>query len=127
MSWSNKCVISKISRTPEIPPNRATNPLTNLISATEADLLTSQVTSGKLYVPVVTLSINNNIKFSENIKHGFKKTVFWNKYRSERTTQLNKNNLDYMTDPAFGNINRLFAISFMFGRNIPARCYFSRY
>ena len=42
--------------------------------------------SGKLYVPVVTLSINGNITFLENIKQGFKRTISWNKYRSEITT-----------------------------------------
>ena len=40
----------------------------------------------KVYVPVVTLSINDNIKFLEDIKQGFKRTVSWNKYRSELTT-----------------------------------------
>ena len=37
-------------------------------------------THTKLYVPVVTLSVNDNIKFLENIKQGFKKTISWNKY-----------------------------------------------
>ena len=41
------------------------------------------ITSAKLYVPVFTLSINDNIKFLENIKQGFKRTISWNKYRSE--------------------------------------------
>ena len=31
------------------------------------------ITSTKLYVVVVTLSINDNIKFLENMKQGFKK------------------------------------------------------
>ena len=44
-----------------------------------------------LYVPVVTLSINN-IKFLENIKEGFKVSIFWNKYRSEIITQTKKTN-----------------------------------
>ena len=35
------------------------------------------ITSTKLYVPVVTLSINDNIKFLENIKQGFKRTISW--------------------------------------------------
>ena len=41
------------------------------------------ITSTKLYVSVVTLSINDNIKFLENIKQGLKRTFSWNKYRSE--------------------------------------------
>ena len=45
------------------------------------------ITSTKLYVPVFTLSINGNIKFFENIKQGFKRTISWNNYRSEITAQ----------------------------------------
>ena len=33
------------------------------------------ITTTKLYVPVVTSSINDNIKFLENIKQGFKRTI----------------------------------------------------
>ena len=48
------------------------------------------IISTKLYVPVVTLSINDNIKFLESIKQGFKRTISWNKYRSEITKQTKK-------------------------------------
>ena len=43
-------------------------------------------------VSLVTLSINNNIKFLENTKQGFKRTFSSNKYRSEITTQPKNNN-----------------------------------
>ena len=33
------------------------------------------------------MSVNDNIKFLENVKQGFEKTISWNKYRSEITTQ----------------------------------------
>ena len=51
------------------------------------------------------MSINNNIEFLENIKQGFKKTIYRNKYRSEITTQSKNDNLDFMSDPTFRNIN----------------------
>ena len=35
------------------------------------------ITSVKLYVPVVTLSINDNIRFLENLKQGIKRTTPW--------------------------------------------------
>ena len=38
-----------------------------------------QINNAKLYVPIATLSVNNNIKFLENIKQGFKITISWNK------------------------------------------------
>ena len=58
----------------------------------------------KLYVQVVTLSINDSIKLLENIKQEFKRAISWNKYRSEITTQTKNNNLDYLSDPTFRNI-----------------------
>ena len=76
------------------------------------------ITSTKLYVPVVTWSVNINIKFLENIKRGFKGTISWNKYRSEITTQSRNNNLDYLIDPTFRNINRFFIISFENSDNV---------
>ena len=43
----------------------------------------------ELYVPI-TLFINDNIKFLEKTKQGFKTTIFWNKYRSGITTKTKK-------------------------------------
>ena len=69
-----------------------------------------QINNAKRYVPVVTLSINDNIPLLENIKQGFKRNTSWNKFRSEITTQTKNNNLDYLIDLRFRNINRLFVI-----------------
>ena len=74
-----------------------------------------KITSTKLYVTIVTSSINDNIKFLENIKQEFKRRISWNKYRSEITTEPKNNNLDYLFDPTFTYINRLFALSFKNG------------
>ena len=46
-----------------------------------------QITGTKLYVPVVTLSKENDIKLLEQLKTGFKSTIKWNKYRSQMTIQ----------------------------------------
>ena len=69
----------------------------------------------------------NNINFLENIKQEFKRTVSWNKYRSEITTQTKNNNLDYLIDPTFRNINRLFLLSFKNGNDDPTRDSFDKY
>ena len=73
---------------------------------------TVKITDTKLYVPVVSLSKENNIKLLEQLKTGFKRTVKWNKYRSQMTVQSNNNNLNYLIDPAFTNVNRLFVLPF---------------
>ena len=93
----------------------------------QATSATSQINNPKLYVPVVTLSINDNIKILENIKQGFKRTFSWNKYRSEITTQLKKNNLDYLIDRKYRNINRVFLLSFKNSNADPARYYLDEY
>ena len=61
------------------------------------------------------------------MKHGLKITICWNKYRSEITTQLKINNLDYMIDTTFRNINRLVVKSFKVGGNDPTRDSFDKY
>ena len=85
------------------------------------------ITSTKLYVSLVTFPINDNIKFLENIKQGFKRTISWSKYRSEIITHAKNNNLDYLIDPTFTNINRLFGLSFKNGNYDPTRNYFDEY
>ena len=64
-----------------------------------------------MYVPVVTLLTQDNNKL-------------WNKYRSEMTNQAKTNNLNYMIDPTFSNVNRLFFLSF---QNEQDRTSFSEY
>ena len=85
------------------------------------------ITSTQLYVAVVTLSIIDNMKFLENIKKGFKRTISWNRYRSEITTQPKNNNSNYLIDSSFRNINRLFALSFKNGDDDHTRNSFDRY
>ena len=75
LTWSRYCVISEISRTPEVSRS---NP-------TDATLTTGaifQINNPKLCVWVVSLSINDNIKFLEKIMQGLKRGIFCNKYRS---------------------------------------------
>ena len=65
-----------------------------------------QTTGTKLNVPVVTLSKENDKKLLEQLKSGFKRTVKWNKYRSQMSVQGNNNNLNYLIDPTFTKVNR---------------------
>ena len=73
---------------------------------------TYKIKETKLYVPVVTLSKENDIKLLEQLKTGFKRTIKWNKYRSQMTIQPQNNNLNYLIDPTCTNVNRLFVFSF---------------
>ena len=71
---------------------------------------TFKIKDAKFYAPVVTLSTENGNKFLEQLKSGFKRTIKWNKYRSELTTQTKVNN--YLIDPTFNKVNRLFVLPF---------------
>ena len=43
------------------------------------------ITDTNLYVPVVTLSVQDNEKLLEKLKSSFKRTANWNKYQSKAT------------------------------------------
>ena len=83
-----------------------------------------QTTDTKLYVPVVTLSTENDKRLLEKLRTGFKRTIKWNKYRSEMTNQTQNNNLNYLIDPTFTKVNGLFVLSF---ENEDDRRSFSKY
>ena len=57
LTWSGKCVIASAK-----PENQET---------------IFSITDTKLYVPVVTLSIDDNAKLLQQLKSGFKRTINW--------------------------------------------------
>ena len=69
LSCSKEYIISEISITFEIREN-------NHVTATETTGATFQINNAKTYIPVVSLFINDNLKFLENIRQGFKRTIF---------------------------------------------------
>ena len=71
-----------------------------------------QITDTKLHVLVVALSKQNDKKLLEQLKSGFKRTVKWNKCRSQMTVQSNNNNLNYLIDPTFTKVNKFLVLSF---------------
>ena len=82
LSWSENCVItSKATREAHLYDNPAVAGINNPTNATFKSKDT------KLYVLVVTLSAENDNKLLEQLKTGFKRTVTWNKYRSEVSNQ----------------------------------------
>ena len=125
LKWTKYCILSEISRTFRVVDPNANPVMYELVTATTS--ATFQINNDKLYVPVVTLSITDNIKFLKNMKQRFKRTRSWNKHRSEITTPTKNNYLDYLIDPTFRNINRLFAILFKNAGNDPIRNYFYDY
>ena len=70
------------------------------------------ITETKLYVPVVTLSTKDNEILLQQLKSGFKKTISWNKYESSIKTLAQNRYLNYLINPSFQGVNRLFVLSF---------------
>ena len=114
LTWSADCVITSLKKIITTCTNRGDSPIG----------ATFKITDTKFYAPVVTLSAENDNKLLEQLKTGFKKTIKWNKYRSEMSNQAANSNLNYLVDPTFTNVNRLFALSF---ENENDRVSFSKY
>ena len=71
-----------------------------------------KITETKLYVPVVTLSTQDNAKLLQQLKSGFKRTINWNKYQSDPKTYAQNRYLNHLVKPIFQGVNRLFVLSF---------------
>ena len=73
---------------------------------------TFAITDTKLYVPVVTLSTQENNKFLQQLKSGFKRVINWNKYLSKPELLAQNPNLNHLVEPSFQGVNRLFVLAF---------------
>ena len=103
LTWSKNCVSADMT----VRDAQNNNP--GIVAPT---VLEFKITDTKLYVPVVILSKENDIKLLEQLKSGFKRTIKWSKYRSQMTIQPENKNLNYLIDPTFTNVNRLFVLPF---------------
>ena len=73
---------------------------------------TFAITDTKLYVPVVTLSTQENTKFLQQLKTGFKRVINSNKYLSKPELIRRDPNLTHLVEPSFQGVNRLFVLAF---------------
>ena len=105
LKWNKNCVITSLERRQV----DAGPPIVRDNAPTGATLTIDKC---KLYVPVVTLSKDDEIKLLTNLKSGFKREIIWNKYRSQMTTEAINNNLNILIDPTFTNVNRLFVLAY---------------
>ena len=66
----------------------------------------------RLYIPVITLSQQDNAKLLEQLYSGFKRVRNWNKYVSKPELLAQNPNLNHLIEPSFQGINRLFVLPF---------------
>ena len=82
------------------------------------------ITCCKLYIPVVTLQIEYQNQLYKDLKTGISIDFTWSKYRSQMINQTATNNLNFLIDTTFNNVNRLFVLAF---QNEEDRRSFSKY
>ena len=92
LTWSRDCVIIYTDVNNQIP--------------------TFTMTETNLYVPVVTLSTQDNSKLLPHLKSGFKTTISWNKYLAKPELLAQNPNLNDLIEPSFESVNRLFVLTF---------------
>ena len=88
LTWSDKCV-----------------------SPNDTKATTFSITETKPYIPIVTLSTQDNAKILQQLKSGFERTINWNTSQSKVTIQAPNAYLGYLIDPSFQTLNRPFVLS----------------
>ena len=71
-----------------------------------------KITDTNLYVPVVTLSTEENKKLLQQLTSGFKRVINWNKYLSRPALLAQNSYLNYLVEPSFQGVNRRFVLAF---------------
>ena len=90
LSWNPNCVLS------------------NLVGD-----LTFTITNAKLYVPIVTLSAEDHAKLSKLLSEGFKRPVYWNKYKIIPNKTYDENdNIRELLDSSYQGVKRLFVLAY---------------
>ena len=88
LTWSENCVIISTDVANQNP--------------------TFTITETNFYVPVVTLSTQDNAKLLPQLKSGFKRTISWNKYLAKPELLTQNANLNHLTEPSFLGVDFLF-------------------
>ena len=77
----------------------------------------------KMYVPVVTLSKEDNKDFIEQQNKGFQRSIYWNEYKTKEINEnADANVFKYInSDPSFQGVNRLFVMAYNRTNGQPTR------
>ena len=105
LKWNKNCVITSLEE-------RQVDAGSLVVRDNSPTGATLAINDCKLYIPVVTLSKDDETKLLTNLKSGFKKEIILNKYRLQMTTEAINSNLNILIDPTFTNVNRLFVLAY---------------
>ena len=98
----------------------------NSILSSAGTAATFAIIDVKLYVPVVTLRIEDNAKSSKLLSAGFKRSVYWNKYKITFEDYDNEY-IRERSDTSFQGVNRLFLLAYARGDNVTNENSYRRY
>ena len=84
----------------------------NCILSSAGTAATFTITDTKLYVPVVTLKTEDNAKLSKLLSEGFKRSVYWNKYKIILKDYAANENIRERFDASFQRVSKLFVIAY---------------
>ena len=104
LNWSANCVIIYTNIANQVP-----------------------ITETNLYVPVVTLSTEDNEKLLPQLKSGFKIKISWNKYLAKPELLARNQNINFLIEPRFQGVNRLFVLTFEHNNDNDLRASNKRY
>ena len=89
----------------------------NCILSSVGTAATFAITDTKLYVPIVTLKTEDNAKLSKLLNEGFKRSIYWNKYKII-FKDYNNEYIKERLDASFQGISRLFVLAYARGDNV---------
>ena len=107
LTWKKECVLSTLD-------DDAGNPENNAVFI---------INDTKMYVPVVTLSKEDNKDFIEQQNKGFQRSIYWNEYKTKEINEnADVNVFKYINlDPSFQGVNRLFVMAYSRAYGQPTR------
>ena len=101
LNWDNNCVIYG-------PDTYASGDNANNRETT------FEITTTKLYVSILTLSTKDSVNLTKQLNDGFKRSVYWNEYKSKIKTKNSEDNnpTRFPLDVSFQGVNRFFVLDF---------------
>ena len=98
LKWTKYCVLSVGGNENDINEDAHANNIIFTIKDTT------------LCVPVVTLSARDSQKLSKLLSKGFKRSVYWNEYKTKIGNKKTTNDFRYFLESNFVGVNRLFVL-----------------
>ena len=105
LKWSENCVLTSAAIGADA-------------NATGADSATFKITDARLYVPIVTLSAEDNVKLSKLLSEGFIRSIYWKKYKIIDNTlvEIAANNeekyIRELLDSSYQGVKRLLVLAY---------------